>query len=94
MEDKKKLAVLIVNHLKTQLQNGSFSDESLESMEVAVQCIESAYKLNPIESDNVDNNLENIIKEHYEGVVAKGVSINSYKLYILINYNNIYYLCN
>lgn len=75
MEDKKKLAVLIVNHLKTQLQNGSFSDESLESMEVAVQCIESAYKLNPIESDNVDKNLENIIKEYYEGA-GKGVSIN------------------
>jgi len=65
MEDKKKLALLIVNHLKTQLSNGSFSDESLESMEVAVQCIESAYNLNPTESDNVDK-LENIVKEYYQ----------------------------
>lgn len=73
MEDKKKLAVLIVNHLKNQVQNGSFSDESLESIEVAVQCIESAYKLNPFESDFVDTSLESIIKEHYAG---KEVSIN------------------
>ncbi|XP_060856461.1 small glutamine-rich tetratricopeptide repeat-containing protein alpha-like [Metopolophium dirhodum] len=66
MEDKKKLALLIVNHLKTQLSNGSFNDESLESMEVAVQCIESAYNLNPTESDDVDIKLESIVKEYYQ----------------------------
>lgn len=66
MEDKKRLALLIVNHIKTQLSNGSFNDESLESMEVAVQCIESAYNLNPTESENVDVNLESIVKEYYQ----------------------------
>jgi len=66
MEDKKKLALLIVNHLKTQLSNGSFTDESLESMEVAVQCIESAYNLNPTESNDVDTKLENIVKDYYK----------------------------
>lgn len=66
MENKKKLALLIVNHLKTQLSNGSFSDESLESMEVAVQCIESAYNLNPTESDEVPVKLESIVKEYYQ----------------------------
>jgi len=66
MENKKKLALLIVNHLKTQLSNGSFSDESLESMEVAVQCIESAYNLNPTESDEVTVKLESIVKEYYQ----------------------------
>ncbi|KAL5237349.1 hypothetical protein ACI65C_004759 [Semiaphis heraclei] len=66
MENKKKMALLIVNHLKTQLNNGSFSDESLESMEVAVQCIESAYDLNPTESDNVEVKLERIVKEYYQ----------------------------
>lgn len=66
MEDQKKLALLIVNHLKTQLSNGSFTDESLESMEVAVQCIESAYNLNPTESDDVDTKLENIVKDYYK----------------------------
>ena len=65
MENNKKLALLIVDHLKTQLSNGSFSDESLESIEVAVQCIESAYNLNPTESDTVDAKLENIVKEYY-----------------------------
>ncbi|XP_015371446.1 PREDICTED: small glutamine-rich tetratricopeptide repeat-containing protein alpha [Diuraphis noxia] len=66
MEDKKKIALLIVNHLKTQLSNDSFNDESLESMEVAVQCIESAYSLNPTESDNVEVKLESIVKEYYQ----------------------------
>lgn len=66
MAEKKKVALLIVNHLKTQLRNGSFSDDSLESMEVAVQCIESAYNLNPTDSDGVDIKLENIVKEYYQ----------------------------
>lgn len=66
MEDKKKLALLIVNHLKSQLSHGNFNDESLESMEVAVQCIESAYNLSPTESDRVDAKLESIVKEYYQ----------------------------
>jgi len=66
MEDKKKLALLIVNHLKTQLSDGSFTDESLESLEVAVQCIESAYNLDPTESNDVDTKLENIVKDYYK----------------------------
>jgi len=78
MEDKKKLALLIVNHLKTQLNNGSFNDESLESMEVAVQCIESAYNLNPTESDDVDIKLENIVNEHYQ---MKELKVNSLCVY-------------
>jgi len=66
MEDQKKLALLIVNHLKTQLSNGSFTEESLESIEVAVQCIESAYNLNPTESNDVDAKLENIVNDYYK----------------------------
>lgn len=66
MEDKKKLALLIVNHLKTQLSNSNFTDESIESMEVAVQCIESAYNLNPTESNGVDTKLEDIVKDYYK----------------------------
>lgn len=66
MEDKKKLPLLIVNHLKTQLSNNSFTEESLESIEVAVQCIESAYNLNPTESNDVDIKLENIVKDYYK----------------------------
>ncbi|XP_050528861.1 small glutamine-rich tetratricopeptide repeat-containing protein alpha-like [Daktulosphaira vitifoliae] len=65
MEDKKKLAVLIVNHLKNQLNSGEFSSEALESLEVSVQCIESAYNINPAESDNIEKKLEDIVKEYF-----------------------------
>lgn len=65
MEDK-KMALLIVNHLKNQLNANKFTDESLESMEVAVQCIESAYGINSIDSNNVDITLENIVNTYYQ----------------------------
>jgi len=65
------LILLIVNHLKNQVNSGKFGEEPLESIEVAIQCIESAYGLNPTESDNVDNKLENIVKEHYEQAGSK-----------------------
>lgn len=71
MENEKKLILLIVNHLKSQVNSGIFTEEPLESMEVAIQCIESAYGLNPTESDNVDNKLENIVKEHYQQAGSK-----------------------
>lgn len=82
MEDKKKIAILIVNHLKSELKTDTFNEESTESMEVAVQCIESAYNLNPTETENVDVKLEDIIKEHYPNVEPK-VKIYSY-IYIYI----------
>lgn len=81
MEDKKKIAILIVNHLKSELKADSFSEESTESMEVAVQCIESAYNLNPTETDNVDVKLEDIIKENYQNV---GHKVNTYSCILKI----------
>jgi len=66
MEDRKKLALLIVNHLKSQLDSSGFSEESSESMEVAIQCIESAYSLNSTDSTNVSVKLENIVKQYYQ----------------------------
>ncbi|VVC38400.1 Tetratricopeptide repeat,Tetratricopeptide repeat 1,SGTA, homodimerisation domain,Tetratricopeptide [Cinara cedri] len=66
MEDKKKLALLIVNHLKNELHSGNFSEENMESLEVSVQCIESAYSLNVNESDNVDIKLEDIIRKYFQ----------------------------
>lgn len=66
MEDKKKLALLIVNHLKNELQSGDFSEENMESLEVSVQCIESAYSLNATESDDVNIKLEDILKEYFQ----------------------------
>lgn len=68
MEDTKhKLALLIVNHLKNELRSGDFCEESVESLEVSVQCIESAYKLIPAESDNVDINLQDIVLQYFQG---------------------------
>jgi len=66
MEDRKKLALLIVNHLKSQLDSSGFTEESSESMEVAIQCIESAYSLNSTDSTNVSVKLENIVKQYYQ----------------------------
>lgn len=71
MEDKKRIAIHIVNHLKNELKSETFNEESTESMEVAVQCIESAYNLNPTETENVDVKLEDIMKAHYQNVGPK-----------------------
>lgn len=65
MEDQKTLALLMVNHLKSQITAGALSEESLESIKIAVQCIEWAYKLNPYESLFVDIKLEKIVTDHY-----------------------------
>ncbi|XP_025421759.1 small glutamine-rich tetratricopeptide repeat-containing protein alpha-like isoform X2 [Sipha flava] len=65
MDDRRRIAIIIVNHLKNELKSGNFSEDSVESLEVAVQCLESAYSLNPPDSDRVHINLENIIKEFY-----------------------------
>jgi len=71
MEDKKKLALLIVNHLKGQLKSNNYDGDALESLEVAVQCIESAYNLNPLESVNIHATLEQVIKEYNESLELK-----------------------
>jgi len=71
MDDRKKLALLIVNHMKNQLQSGIFDEDAKESLEVAVQCIESAYNLSQLESANVDITLEQIVKEYFENVGQK-----------------------
>lgn len=75
MEDRRRIAILITNHLKSQLNSGNFSEEALESLEVAVQCIESAYSLNPTDSNRVHINLETIIKEFYKSVSAGGQKV-------------------
>lgn len=65
MEPQKKLAILILNHLKNQLAfSDRFGSDALESLEVSVQCIESAYNIHPSESDHVDKKLEDIVKEY------------------------------
>lgn len=66
IKERRKMASLIVNHLKAQLTDKIFCDDAIESMEVAVQCLESAYNLEATESDHVDVTLANIVKNYYE----------------------------
>ncbi|CAD0204635.1 unnamed protein product [Chrysodeixis includens] len=47
MSDIKIVAVSIVNFLKKQLEGDSLSVDSRESVEVGVQCIETAFELGP-----------------------------------------------
>lgn len=66
MEDEKKtMALLIAKYLKSELNSGQLSDETFGSIDIAMQCISSAYELKPSEIKNCNLNLENIVKEHY-----------------------------
>ncbi|KAM4709488.1 small glutamine-rich tetratricopeptide repeat-containing protein alpha [Discoglossus pictus] len=43
MEDKKRLAFSIIQYLHDELQNGGLSSDAQESLEVAIQCLETAF---------------------------------------------------
>ncbi|KAH0626000.1 hypothetical protein JD844_034399, partial [Phrynosoma platyrhinos] len=43
MADKKRLAFSIIQFLQDQLQNGGLSPDAQESLEVAIQCLETAF---------------------------------------------------
>uniref|UniRef100_A0A8C5P7Y6 Small glutamine-rich tetratricopeptide repeat-containing protein alpha n=1 Tax=Leptobrachium leishanense TaxID=445787 RepID=A0A8C5P7Y6_9ANUR len=43
MEDKKRLAFSIIQYLHDQLHNGGLSSDAQESLEVAIQCLETAF---------------------------------------------------
>ncbi|KAM7024637.1 small glutamine-rich tetratricopeptide repeat-containing protein alpha isoform 1-T3 [Acridotheres tristis] len=43
MADQKRLAYSIIQFLHTQLQSGSMSPDAQESLEVAIQCLETAF---------------------------------------------------
>lgn len=47
MADKvtEKVVLSILKFLREELENGTLSEDSTESLEVAVQCLESAYNL-------------------------------------------------
>lgn len=68
MEYKKKIAVLIVNHLISDVEADGYNEDFKEVLGIAIQCLNSAYCLNPTEIENVDVKLEHIIKEHYPDV--------------------------
>ncbi|XP_044125082.1 small glutamine-rich tetratricopeptide repeat-containing protein alpha isoform X1 [Bufo gargarizans] len=43
MADKKRLAFSIIQYLQDQLHNGGLSSDAQESLEVAIQCLETAF---------------------------------------------------
>lgn len=45
MEDKKRLAFSIIKYLHDQLHNGGLSSDAQESLEVAIQCLETAFEV-------------------------------------------------
>lgn len=78
-EGRKKLAILIVNHLVSDVKTDGFDKESTESLDIAIQCLKSTYNLNPTEIENVDVKLEDVIKKYYPDVETM-VKINVKKL--------------
>lgn len=61
MADKRNLAQMIVKHLKEERESGGLDDDAMESLEISIQCIEQAYKLdeNPVQlSANAKSLLE------------------------------------
>ncbi|OQR66579.1 small glutamine-rich tetratricopeptide repeat-containing protein alpha-like [Tropilaelaps mercedesae] len=47
MTESKRLAVCVLRYLKGELSNPAVSEESKESLEVAIQCLESVYEVGP-----------------------------------------------
>ncbi|XP_018425906.1 PREDICTED: small glutamine-rich tetratricopeptide repeat-containing protein alpha [Nanorana parkeri] len=45
MADKKRLAFSIIQYLQDQLHNGELSSDAQESLEVAIQCLETAFEV-------------------------------------------------
>uniref|UniRef100_A0A6I8QBH2 Small glutamine-rich tetratricopeptide repeat-containing protein alpha n=1 Tax=Xenopus tropicalis TaxID=8364 RepID=A0A6I8QBH2_XENTR len=64
MADKKRLAFSIIRHLHDQLRNGGLSSDAQESLEVAIQCLETAFEVS-IEDSNlaVPRSLQEIFTE-------------------------------
>jgi len=44
-DDKRNLAQLIIHHLRAEREQGQLDEEAVESLEISIQCIEQAYKL-------------------------------------------------
>lgn len=45
MDGSQKLALAIVHHLNTEVASGNLGDDAVESLDVAIQCLEQAYNI-------------------------------------------------
>jgi len=64
MSDKRRLIYSIIQFCNKELQSNDLSDDAKESLEVASQCLQSAYSLTPEDKHlEVSKNLETIFQE-------------------------------
>uniref|UniRef100_A0A8C5UAN2 Small glutamine rich tetratricopeptide repeat containing alpha n=1 Tax=Malurus cyaneus samueli TaxID=2593467 RepID=A0A8C5UAN2_9PASS len=68
MADQKRLAYSIIQFLHTQLQNGSMSPDAQESLEVAIQCLETAFG---VSMEDQSLAVSQTLPEIFEAVVGK-----------------------
>ncbi|RLV83730.1 hypothetical protein DV515_00016366 [Chloebia gouldiae] len=68
MADQKRLAFSIIQFLHTQLQNGSMSPDAQESLEVAIQCLETAFG---VSMEDQSLAVSQTLPEIFEAVVGK-----------------------
>uniref|UniRef100_A0A8D0L4V8 Small glutamine-rich tetratricopeptide repeat-containing protein alpha n=1 Tax=Sphenodon punctatus TaxID=8508 RepID=A0A8D0L4V8_SPHPU len=67
MADKKRLAYSIIQFLHDQLQNGGLSPDAQESLEVAIQCLETAFG---VSMDDTDLAVSQTLPEIFEAATA------------------------
>nr|CAD7589052.1 unnamed protein product [Timema genevievae] len=64
MSDTQQIICSIIHFLKNQLSDGSLSQDGCESLEVAIQCLESAYELSEKDLSDIKVSLPEILKTH------------------------------
>jgi len=64
MSNKKRLISSIIQFLTDEIQSDSLSTDSKESIEVAIQCLETAYEVNPMDASlQTSKKLEDIFAD-------------------------------
>ena len=71
MDNRKRLAYAIIQFLHGQLRHGRLSPDAQESLEVAIQCLETAFGVTMEDSDLA---LSQTLPEIFEAAAASKVS--------------------
>ncbi|KAJ0032854.1 hypothetical protein NQD34_002935 [Periophthalmus magnuspinnatus] len=97
MSDTKRLAFSILQFLHDQLHSGSLTSDAKESLEVAVQCLETAYE---ISTDDQSLAVPMTLPEIFNDATAKmkvenySAAVEFYSQAIALNPQNAVYYCN
>lgn len=68
MSTVKSLVASIIHFLNDQMQNGGLSSDAVESLEVAIQCLESAYSVSSTDESLKPNTSLLDVYRDYTGV--------------------------